>query len=163
MRYVPLSMCVELCCVVAVCFSKHCVIETYVLNTSFGFRNYTKNSKYWIGCRKTMTKSAEKKRTQLVAVKVNYQRLFCLLYYIWNILFDSSFPLFNIGDGLAILKTELKSQKKIVKSLKKKSLWSRGFEEVCVPTSLSFKITKSFLGCMFMFTVNLYFRWWRNW
>ncbi|KAG2300761.1 hypothetical protein Bca4012_046647 [Brassica carinata] len=34
------------------------------------------------------------------------------------------------GDGLAILKTELKSQKKIVKSLKKKSLWSRGFEEV---------------------------------
>ncbi|KAJ4883185.1 hypothetical protein Rs2_33278 [Raphanus sativus] len=34
------------------------------------------------------------------------------------------------GEGLAILKTELKSQKKVVKSLKKKSLWSRGFEEV---------------------------------
>ncbi|CAH8281535.1 unnamed protein product [Eruca vesicaria subsp. sativa] len=34
------------------------------------------------------------------------------------------------GDGLAILKTELKSQRKIVKSLKKKSLWSRGFEEM---------------------------------
>jgi uncharacterized membrane protein YcjF (UPF0283 family) len=34
------------------------------------------------------------------------------------------------GDGLAILKTELKAQRKVVKSLKKKSLWSRGFEEV---------------------------------
>ncbi|XP_024012066.1 uncharacterized protein LOC18019000 isoform X2 [Eutrema salsugineum] len=34
------------------------------------------------------------------------------------------------SDGLAILKTELKSQRKVVKSLKKKSLWSRGFEEV---------------------------------
>ncbi|XP_009125741.1 uncharacterized protein LOC103850709 [Brassica rapa] len=34
------------------------------------------------------------------------------------------------GDGLAILKTELKSQRKVVKSLKKKSLWSRGHEEV---------------------------------
>ncbi|KAF8115692.1 hypothetical protein N665_0025s0150 [Sinapis alba] len=34
------------------------------------------------------------------------------------------------GDGLAILKTELKSQKKVVKSLKKKSLWCKGFEEV---------------------------------
>ncbi|CAF1881354.1 BnaC02g01050D [Brassica napus] len=34
------------------------------------------------------------------------------------------------GDGLALLKTELKSQRKVVKSLKKKSLWSRGHEEV---------------------------------
>ncbi|KAL0728414.1 hypothetical protein Bca4012_024507 [Brassica carinata] len=34
------------------------------------------------------------------------------------------------SDGLAILKTELKSQRKVVKSLKKKSLWSRGHEEV---------------------------------
>ncbi|KAL0888289.1 hypothetical protein Bca101_012272 [Brassica carinata] len=34
------------------------------------------------------------------------------------------------GDGLAILKTELKSQRKVVKSLKKKSLWCRSFEEV---------------------------------
>ncbi|CAH8364181.1 unnamed protein product [Eruca vesicaria subsp. sativa] len=34
------------------------------------------------------------------------------------------------GDGLAILKTELKSQRKVVKNLKKKSLWSRGHEEV---------------------------------
>ncbi|KAJ0233878.1 Protein PSK SIMULATOR 3 [Hirschfeldia incana] len=34
------------------------------------------------------------------------------------------------GDGLAILKTELKSQRKVVKSLKKKSLWSRGHEEI---------------------------------
>ncbi|KAJ7957098.1 DUF668 family protein [Quillaja saponaria] len=34
------------------------------------------------------------------------------------------------GDGLAILRTELKSQRKQVKSLKKKSLWSRSLEEV---------------------------------
>ncbi|KAL1196326.1 Protein PSK SIMULATOR 3 [Cardamine amara subsp. amara] len=34
------------------------------------------------------------------------------------------------GDGFVILKTELKSQRKVVKSLKKKSLWSRSFEEV---------------------------------
>ncbi|KAL0680733.1 hypothetical protein Bca4012_047580 [Brassica carinata] len=34
------------------------------------------------------------------------------------------------SDGLALLKTELKSQRKVVKSLKKKSLWSRGHEEV---------------------------------
>ncbi|CAN8256830.1 unnamed protein product [Cochlearia groenlandica] len=34
------------------------------------------------------------------------------------------------GDGFTILKAELKSQRKQVKSLKKKSLWSRGFEEV---------------------------------
>jgi uncharacterized membrane protein YcjF (UPF0283 family) len=39
------------------------------------------------------------------------------------------------GDGLAILKTELKAQRKVVKSLKKKSLWSRGFEEVCTDLS----------------------------
>lgn len=34
------------------------------------------------------------------------------------------------GDGLAILRAELKSQRKHVKSLKKKSLWSRSLEEV---------------------------------
>ncbi|KAL1823461.1 hypothetical protein ACET3Z_010239 [Daucus carota] len=34
------------------------------------------------------------------------------------------------GDSLAILKTELKSQKKHVRSLKKKSLWSKILEEV---------------------------------
>ncbi|KAK4762728.1 hypothetical protein SAY86_008496 [Trapa natans] len=34
------------------------------------------------------------------------------------------------GDGLSILRSELKSQKKQVKSLKKKSLWSRSLEEV---------------------------------
>ncbi|CAI9778135.1 unnamed protein product [Fraxinus pennsylvanica] len=34
------------------------------------------------------------------------------------------------GDSLAILRAELKNQKKHVKSLKKKSLWSRILEEV---------------------------------
>ncbi|XP_030550244.1 protein PSK SIMULATOR 1-like [Rhodamnia argentea] len=34
------------------------------------------------------------------------------------------------GDGLSILRGELKSQKKQVKNLKKKSLWSRSLEEV---------------------------------
>ncbi|OWM69428.1 hypothetical protein CDL15_Pgr013889 [Punica granatum] len=34
------------------------------------------------------------------------------------------------GDGLSILRSELKSQRKQVKSLKKKSLWSRSLEEV---------------------------------
>lgn len=36
----------------------------------------------------------------------------------------------SVGDSLAILKTELKSQKKHVRSLKKKSLWSKILEEV---------------------------------
>lgn len=35
-----------------------------------------------------------------------------------------------VGDSLAILRGELKSQKKHVKSLKKKSLWSKILEEV---------------------------------
>ena len=34
------------------------------------------------------------------------------------------------GDSLAILRAELKSQKKHVRSLKKKSLWSKILEEV---------------------------------
>lgn len=34
------------------------------------------------------------------------------------------------GDNIAILRSELKSQKKLVKSLKKKSLWSKSLEEV---------------------------------
>ncbi|KAH1048911.1 hypothetical protein GLYMA_08G004300v4 [Glycine max] len=36
----------------------------------------------------------------------------------------------NSGDGLSILRAELKSQKKQVKHLKKKSLWSRSLEEI---------------------------------
>lgn len=36
----------------------------------------------------------------------------------------------KVGDSLAILRGELKSQKKHVKSLKKKSLWSKILEEV---------------------------------
>ncbi|KAG2312399.1 hypothetical protein Bca52824_023956 [Brassica carinata] len=36
----------------------------------------------------------------------------------------------RVGDTLAILRTELKSQKKHVTNLKKKSLWSRILEEV---------------------------------
>ncbi|XP_010546296.1 PREDICTED: uncharacterized protein LOC104818411 [Tarenaya hassleriana] len=36
----------------------------------------------------------------------------------------------NKGDNIAILKAELKAQRKQVKSLRKKSLWSRSFEEV---------------------------------
>ena len=36
----------------------------------------------------------------------------------------------HVGDGLSILRAELKSQKKQVKHLKKKSLWSRSLEEV---------------------------------
>ncbi|KAK8293898.1 hypothetical protein V6Z12_D06G219700 [Gossypium hirsutum] len=34
------------------------------------------------------------------------------------------------GDSLAILKADLKSQRKQVRNLKKKSLWSRSLEEV---------------------------------
>lgn len=29
---------------------------------------------------------------------------------------------------------------------------------MCIPTSLSFKITKSFLGCMFMFMANFVYQ-----
>lgn len=36
----------------------------------------------------------------------------------------------DVGDSLAILRAELKSQRKHVKSLKKKSLWSKILEEV---------------------------------
>lgn len=41
---------------------------------------------------------------------------------------------FIIGDkdGLAVLAAELKSQKKLVKNLKKKSLWSRSLDEVAI-------------------------------
>ncbi|KAI3460639.1 hypothetical protein Pfo_017302 [Paulownia fortunei] len=42
------------------------------------------------------------------------------------------------GDSLAILRAELKSQKKHVKSLKKKSLWSKILEEVAIPYSYSY-------------------------
>lgn len=35
-----------------------------------------------------------------------------------------------VGDSLAILRAELKSQKKHVRNLKKKSLWSKILEEV---------------------------------
>lgn len=49
------------------------------------------------------------------------------------------FPIYNlgifhchVGDSLSILKAELKSQKKQVKHLKKKSLWSRSLEEVTI-------------------------------
>lgn len=38
--------------------------------------------------------------------------------------------LYYVGEGLAILRAELKSQKKHVRSLKKKSLWSKILEEV---------------------------------
>ncbi|KHN17419.1 hypothetical protein glysoja_026962, partial [Glycine soja] len=38
--------------------------------------------------------------------------------------------LHHVGDGLSILRAELKSQKKQVKHLKKKSLWSRSLEEI---------------------------------
>lgn len=43
-----------------------------------------------------------------------------------------SFALFHFlaGNGLIILAAELKSQKRIVRNLKKKSLWSRSLEEV---------------------------------
>lgn len=40
------------------------------------------------------------------------------------------------GDSLAILRAELKSQKKHVKNLKKKSLWSKILEEVAIPDSV---------------------------
>lgn len=38
--------------------------------------------------------------------------------------------LFHTGDNMAILRSELKSQRKLVKNLKKKSLWSKSLEEV---------------------------------
>lgn len=37
---------------------------------------------------------------------------------------------YSVGDSLAIIKTELKSQKKHVRSLQKKSLWGKILEEV---------------------------------
>lgn len=45
-------------------------------------------------------------------------------------LFWKSLVIIFVGDSLAILRAELKSQKKHVKNLKKKSLWSRILEEV---------------------------------
>lgn len=44
--------------------------------------------------------------------------------------------LLHEGDSLAILRAELKSQKKHVKNLKKKSLWSKILEEVAIPNFL---------------------------
>lgn len=70
------------------------------------------------------------------------------------------------GDGLAILKTELKSQRKVVKSLKKKSLWSRGHEEVllllchlnCISQNkIQPKTSLDYCG-VFILTAGLYYR-----
>lgn len=41
----------------------------------------------------------------------------------------------HAGDNFAIWGAELKSQRKLVKSLKKKSLWSKSLEEVGVKTA----------------------------
>ncbi|KAH1245929.1 hypothetical protein GmHk_06G016133 [Glycine max] len=43
---------------------------------------------------------------------------------------DQRASLHQIGDGLAFLRAEIKSQKKQIRQLKKKSLWSRSLEEV---------------------------------
>jgi len=43
-----------------------------------------------------------------------------------------------VGDSLAILRAELKSQKKHVRNLKKKSLWSKILEEVNSVISINF-------------------------
>jgi hypothetical protein len=51
-----------------------------------------------------------------------------LLSHIYNLTFSITLPL--IGDNLAFLRAEIKSQKKQIKHLKKKSLWCRSLEEV---------------------------------
>ncbi|KAG0498442.1 hypothetical protein HPP92_003133 [Vanilla planifolia] len=43
---------------------------------------------------------------------------------------EGSLPAAQKGDGLQILRQELKTQSKVVKGLRKKSLWSRNMEEV---------------------------------
>ncbi|XP_062018728.1 protein PSK SIMULATOR 1-like [Rosa rugosa] len=53
------------------------------------------------------------------------------------------------GDNLAILKADVKNQMKLVNSLKKKSLWSKTFEEVMpklvdIVQLLHFKIHEAF-------------------
>lgn len=48
------------------------------------------------------------------------------------------------GDGLAILRADLKSQKKHVKSLKKKSLWSKILEEVASQSCFIFYFVLDF-------------------
>ena len=53
----------------------------------------------------------------------------CLSYLLYISYAKHQF-LHHIGDGLALLRAELKGQKKQVKHLKKKSLWSRSLEEV---------------------------------
>jgi hypothetical protein len=55
----------------------------------------------------------------LILININILKWCCLIAF-------NSF----VGDSLAILRAELKSQSKHVKSLKKKSLWSKILEEV---------------------------------
>nr|KYP40755.1 hypothetical protein KK1_037886 [Cajanus cajan] len=47
-----------------------------------------------------------------------------------DMLLTFSISLHHVGDSLAFLKAEIKSQKKQIRHLKKKSLWSRSLEEV---------------------------------
>lgn len=56
----------------------------------------------------------------------------CEFFLLWSCTFvDHLLFLFVcVGDSLAILRAELKSQRKHVKNLKKKSLWSKILEEV---------------------------------
>lgn len=57
---------------------------------------------------------------------------FFLLFYL-NLLknFRRIFEVYiNAGDSILKLRTQLKNQKKVVRNLKKKSLWSRSLEEV---------------------------------
>jgi len=72
-----------------------------------------------------------KKKSQLpISLTLQYieQYLFMLVSYLVYLTFSITLPL--IGDSLAFLRAEIKSQRKQIKHLKKKSLWCRSLEEV---------------------------------
>ena len=63
--------------------------------------------------------------------------------------------IFHVGEGLSTLRSELKNQKKQVRNLKKKSLWSRSLEEVSKQycfISFSWEIIKSAYLSFFFFS-----------
>lgn len=68
-------------------------------------------------------------RSQLKFLDGGWTCGFYEYYYMKSLCFIHMFVLY-VGDSFAILRAELKSQKKHVRSLQEKSLWSRILEEV---------------------------------
>lgn len=50
-------------------------------------------------------------------------------------------------DSLSLLRADLRAQRKLAKSLKKKSLWSRNLEEVVFSSFVNLSVTDKICSC----------------